>query len=80
MPIPLIVQQIIVSVLLTLASAMLAPKPPAPKPPGVDQLELPTADEGGPIPVIFGRVRMSQMNVVAAYGPRTRDVKTKTGK
>ena len=80
MPIPLIVQQILVSIAISMLAAALAPRPPAPKPPGVEQLELPTADEGGPLPVIFGRMRLSQSNVIAAYHPSTRDVKTKTGK
>ena len=72
--------QIAVSIALNLIASALMPRPPQPKPPGVEQLELPTAEEGSPLPVVFGRVLITQSNVLAGYDPSTTGVRTKAGK
>ena len=45
-------------------SAALAPKPPAPKPAALSDVQVPTAEEGRPIPVVFGAVLITGANVV----------------
>lgn len=52
---------VIISVAISLA---LAPKPPQQKPPSLEDLEIPTAEQGRPIPVIFGVVRLKSPNIV----------------
>lgn len=56
------------------------PKPPEQKAPSVTDFEVPTAEEGRPIPVVFGVVTVTGSNVVwygdIAYQP----VRTKSGK
>lgn len=63
-----------------IVSIILRPKPPNQKPPSLDDFQIPTADEGRPIPVIFGRVVSTGPNIVwwgdVAYQP----VRTKSGK
>jgi len=41
-----------------------APKAQAPKPAGLENFNIPTADEGRPIQVLFGKRRISGPNVV----------------
>ena len=52
------VVQIVASLVLTAISYALSPKPKidAPKAAGLDDFDLPTAEEGRPIPVVFGTV------------------------
>ncbi len=45
-------------------SAALAPRPPAPKPAALSDVDAPTAEEGRPIPVVFGAVLIRGSNVV----------------
>ncbi len=45
-------------------SAALAPKPPQPKAAGLGDVQAPTAEEGRPIPVVFGTVLITGANVV----------------
>ncbi|MCM2480210.1 hypothetical protein [Serpentinimonas maccroryi] len=45
-------------------SAALAPRPPAPKPAALADIDAPTAEEGRPIPVVFGAVLIRGPNVV----------------
>lgn len=66
-----------VSVVVSIA---LAPKLPAQKSPSLEDLEVPTAEEGRPIPVVFGTVTVQSPNVVW-YGDITyKPVKRKAGK
>lgn len=79
MPLPVIVQQILVYIALTLVAYALTPKPRAQKPqPG--QAEIPKAQEGGPIPVVFGRCCIKESNVLATCDASTRAIRTKSGK
>jgi len=45
-------------------SAALAPRPPAPKPAALSDVDAPTAEEGRPIPVVFGAVLIRGPNLV----------------
>lgn len=51
-------------VVSALVSYALAPKPPQPKPAALSDFDVPTADEGRPIPVVFGTVTITGANVV----------------
>lgn len=45
-----------------LAGQLLGPKPPKPKPAAFEDFEVPTAEEGRPLPVVYGTVRMTGPN------------------
>ena len=57
-------EQVIYLIIVTIISYALAPKPPKPKPATLDDFEFPTAEEGRPVPVIFGTVRVTGPNVL----------------
>lgn len=59
--------QLIVWIATSIVASILAPKPPKPQPPkpaGLGEFDLPTAEEGRPIPVVFGTVLVRSPNVV----------------
>ena len=71
---------LIVTVVAALISSALAPKPPEPKPASLSDVDAPTAEEGRPIPVVFGSVLLRGANVVW-YGDLAADpIKKKGGK
>jgi len=55
---------LVVIVVAALVSVALAPKPPEPKPASLSDVDAPTAEEGRPIPVVFGTVLLRGANVV----------------
>lgn len=67
---------IIISIAMSLASYMLAPKP---KTSGANQspqtVDIPTVDAGRSIPVVFGTVRVKSPNLLWMGGQRTREIK-----
>lgn len=64
----------------SLVMALLAPKPQAPKPQTLDDAQVPSAEEGKDISVVFGTVWKKSPNV-SWYGDlRTTPIKTKGGK
>ena len=74
------VYYLVVLIVSSLISAALAPKPPEPKPATLTDVEVPTAEEGRPIPVVFGVVMLRGANVVW-YGDLEADpIKKKGGK
>ena len=71
---------LVVIVVAALVSVALAPKPPEPKPASLSDVDAPTAEEGRPIPVVFGSVLLRGTNVVW-YGDLAADpVRKKGGK
>lgn len=56
--------QIAIFIISTVLSYLLAPKPPQPKPLSLSDFDIPTAEEGRPIPVVFGTVTVTGANVV----------------
>lgn len=58
-------------IVTSLISYVLAPKPQTQKPKGIDDIKIPSVEEGKEIPVIFGTVEVAPF--VAWYG----DLKTK---
>lgn len=71
---------LVVIVVAALISSALTPKPPEPKPASLSDVDAPTAEEGRPIPVVFGTVLLRGANVVW-YGDLEADpIKKKGGK
>lgn len=56
--------QVILFVVSTVLQAVLAPKPTGPKALSITDFDVPTAEEGRPIPVVFGEVLVKGPNVV----------------
>ena len=71
---------LVVLVVSSLISAALAPKPPAPKPASLSDVDVPTAEEGRPIPVVFGAVLLRGANVVWYGDLEAQPIKKKGGK
>jgi hypothetical protein len=61
-------------------SAVLAPKAPQAKPPALSDFSVPTAEEGRPIPVIFGDVWVTGSNVLWYGALRTEPIRKSGGK
>ncbi len=74
--------QIVVSLVLTAISYALSPKPKntSPKAAGLDDFNLPTAEEGRPIPVVFGTVLLRGPNVVWAGDLKVDPIRKSGGK
>lgn len=58
----------------------LAPKQPTPKPASISDFDVPTAEQGRPIPVVFGTVTVTGANVIWYGNLSTQAIKTKGGK
>ncbi len=56
--------QLLVGIALNVIGYLLMPKPKPPKPPELEDLENPTAEAGRPIPVVFGSVTVSGLNIL----------------
>jgi hypothetical protein len=61
-------------------SIALAPKPTVPKPAQLSDFDVPTAEEGRPIPVVFGTVKVTGANVLWYGDLKTYAIRTKGGK
>lgn len=72
--------QVAIMVVAAVLSYALAPKPPQPPKPSLEDLSLPTAEEGRPIPVVFGTVWITGPNVLWYGDLRTEAIKVKGGK
>lgn len=70
-------QQLLVALALMTVSYALTPRPKSQAPAAVTQGEIPSADEGGSIPVIFGTVRLKQTCILATHGHRTTAIRVK---
>ncbi len=68
---------VVASVIISIA---LAPKPAGEKPPSLDELDIPTAEEGLPIPIVFGTVVVQSPNVVWYGDLGYVAIRTKSGK
>lgn len=56
---------LIVLIISSAISYAMMPKPPAAQPPSeIKDFDLPTAEEGRPIPVVFGTVKITGANVL----------------
>ncbi len=64
-----------VSLVLSVISYVLAPKPKASQPESTRDLDNPTADAGRPIPVVFGTITVKGSNVVYSTDKGKRESK-----
>lgn len=55
---------IIYEIVILVLTIALAPKPPTPRAAGISDFQLPTADQGRPVPVLFGTCNITGANVV----------------
>lgn len=72
--------QLILLVVSYFVSAALAPKPPKPKPAALEDFDIPLAEEGREIPVVFGTVKMTSPSLMWYGDLRTTAIKEKSGK
>lgn len=72
--------QIVTWIVTTLIQYAIAPKPPKPRAAELKDIDAPTADEGRPVPVVFGTVLVKGVNVVWYGDLRTTPIKSKGGK
>lgn len=64
----------VVSYLIQMA---IQPKPETPKP---GKLDVPVAEEGGNIPVVFGTVMIKSSNIIGSGNAKTVPIKKSSGK
>lgn len=57
-------EQLLIALVVTVISFLIRPKPKKEKPAAVEDLKLPTAEAGRPIPVLFGRITTASANVL----------------
>lgn len=72
-----------ISLVVSVASAFLRPSTPtpdSPKPATLDQFRIATAEEGRPVPVLFGRRFILGPNIIWYGDLRTEPVREKSGK
>lgn len=69
--------QIGIMLVSALISYALAPKPPKPKPAALADFDVPTAEEGRSIPVIFGTVWLKGPNVLWYGDLSSKPIKSK---
>lgn len=71
---------LVVLLVAAVVSIALAPKPPQPTPPSLEDVEVPTAEQGKPIGVAFGEVWIDSPNVVWYGDLRTEPIRKSGGK
>ena len=71
--------QVFTSLIFTVLSALLAPRPPDRRPSNLEDFDLPTAEEGRDKPQIYGTVRITGSNVVWYGDLRYEAIKRRTG-
>ncbi|MBK1615002.1 hypothetical protein CKO44_16150 [Rubrivivax gelatinosus] len=67
-------------VIAALVATALTPRPATPKPSTLDDFDMPVAELGIAIPVVFGTVTITGANVVWYGNLRTKAIKSKGGK
>lgn len=72
--------QLILLVVSSIVSYALRPKPPVPKPAALEDFDIPVAEQGRPIPVVFGTMLLTGPNVLWYGDLRTTPIKEKAGK
>lgn len=66
--------------MIIMVAYTLTNQPTAPPPPQAGQLSIPTTAEGTPVPVIFGTVFLTQTQVMDSFNPKTKAIKSSSGK
>ncbi|BAO53031.1 hypothetical protein KPP23_004 [Pseudomonas phage KPP23] len=75
-----IIPYLVIMVVMLVLAVVLAPKPTTPKPAIVEDIDMPTAEQGKPIKVIFGTILDESPNCVWYGDPAYTPIKTKSGK
>lgn len=73
-------EEVIVLVVAAILAYALAPKPPTPDPAALQDFDIPVAEEGRPIPVVFGTVTVTGANVLWYGDLRAEPVTSSGGK
>lgn len=73
-------EQLIILIVASFVSAALAPKPPKPPPASLEEFDVPVAEEGRPIPVVFGTVTITWPNVLWYGDLRSTPITSSGGK
>lgn len=71
---------LVVLVVSAFVASALAPRPSPPKPASLEDFDVPTAEEGREIPVVFGTVTVTGPNVVYYGGLRAEAIRKSGGK
>jgi predicted phage tail protein len=61
---------LLISLAINIVAYLITPKPKQPKPEAAKQSEVPTADAGIPVPVVFGTITVKALNCLW-YGDQT---------
>ena len=72
--------QLILLVVSVIVSYALRPKPAVPKPAALEDFDIPVAEQGRPVPVVFGAILLTGPNVLWYGDLRTTPIKVKGGK
>ena len=72
--------QIFMLIVSLVVSYALRPKPPVPKPAALKDFDVPVAEQGRPIPVVFGTLTLTGPNVLWYGDLRTTPIKSSGGK
>ena len=71
---------LVVAVVVAVVAVAMAPRAPEPPPASLRDIEAPTAEEGRPIPVVFGTYVVKSPNIVWYGDLAYRKIKSKGGK
>ncbi len=71
---------LVLAVLAIVLAVTLQSQPPTQQPPSISELEVPTAEQGRPIPKVFGRRVVKSPNIVFYGNISYKDVKAEGGK
>jgi len=55
---------LVFAIVVIIAAVVLQPKPPGTKPASLSEIDVPTADQGKPIPKVFGKRIVQSPNIV----------------
>lgn len=55
---------LVIAIVVAIAAYAMAPRPPEPTPPMLKDIDVPTAEEGRPVPVVFGTMVVKSPNIV----------------
>lgn len=75
-----IIYYAVAAIVAAIVTVALQPKPDIPKPAVLDDFDVPTAEEGRPIPVVFGTVWIRGPNVLWYGDLRSVAIRKKGGK
>lgn len=73
-------EYLVYAIIVVILAVALQPKPPVPTPPSLSDIDVPTAEEGRPIPKVFGRYLVKSPNIVWYGDLGYNEVKAEGGK